>query len=217
MGSCYSFFLSCCEGEQRPVQSLSGLYWKVIPTMSQAQHGYLTDGTLPSDCSSSQLELRTLLDYNIAQQCISDFINISAPAMKTNFKGWLDMQHYRQIADGTNMKLNMAQSIYHKYVNANPSIQLELRDEVRETLVTCQDPCNVFDAVQKCFFITLHDEVFLSFKASAGYKQMSSALRQKYNRVGVSDFYYYDVLGTGGYGIVVKVTKKSTCKCVQCR
>jgi serine/threonine protein kinase len=35
-------------------------------------------------------------------------------------------------------------------------------------------------------------------------------MRSKYNRVGVEDFDYYDVLGVGGFGTVLRVKKKST-------
>jgi len=176
----------------------------MLPTLIEAKKSYIADGSLPEGSDdNSQLEFRTLLDYPVAQKYIHGYIvKSSSPAMEINFNGWLDIQKYSELHDSV-MKTELGEAILSKYMVGNIFIS---------DSVLAMSPKNLYDEAQKILFKYLHDCVFVEFKHTVEHKQMVDALRRKYNRVRASDFEYEHVIGHGGFGLVLKVTKKSTCK-----
>ena len=105
-----------------------------------------------------------------------------------------------------------ASSIYGEYVSGNAgmsSVEKRRILDMIEGKTVCAEDVRLFESVQAMFFKELltMDE---AFKDSDEYRKMIVALKRKYNRVKITDFDYFDVLGEGGYGLVCRVQKRST-------
>jgi serine/threonine protein kinase len=73
-------------------------------------------------------------------------------------------------------------------------------------------PSDFYDRVQIMCFTTVYHNVFLPFKQTDEYVELSQSLQKRYNYVRLQDFEYFGKLGEGGFGFVVHCRKKSTQK-----
>lgn len=189
--------------------------WEEARTEEQARELYSQEGTISIDSGSCEVEFRMLLDYVIGRNAMVAFINTLPHClhdqMDSCLQGWMDIISFHKLAPGTE-KLSQGMSIYNTYVVGNVLVPSVIRDMVSDRLVRMNDEptLGVFVEVQRVFFDTLYDSMFLGFKKSGYYNKMNDTLRRTYNHVKCSDFDYFGVLGEGGFGLVSAVTKKST-------
>jgi serine/threonine protein kinase len=69
---------------------------------------------------------------------------------------------------------------------------------------------NLFDQLQKQIFIELYEKVFIAFKQKTSYVDLRCGLKKNFNKVRPKDFEYWECLGEGSFGVVVRCRKKST-------
>lgn len=184
--------------------------WETIPTELEAKDIYSHDGTLSASSQKSHLEFRKLLDYSIARFYIQEYIKKHSKSVRLGDKlrKWLDIQTFKTMPFSES-KLSVLYTIYKVMVLGNS--KLDKHELVRiQTMIGRMDLNGIFNNIQNSLFDSLHKEVFVPFKLSRSYKFMVEALKRKVNTVNSKDFMYDHVLGKGGFGIVVSVTKKST-------
>jgi tRNA A-37 threonylcarbamoyl transferase component Bud32 len=178
-------------------------------TISEAKNSYLIEGSLAVDSAKSEVEFRTLLDYPVAREYFLSALAEHRPALQLCFLGWLDIRLYSSLSNGDVMS-QLGASIIQKYIRPPALTDEDLAAQITAMVESRGFYASLFDSVQICFLRELHDEMFVPFKQSVHFKEMTASIKKKYNRVRVSDFEYLSVLGKGTYGIVVKVRKRST-------
>ena len=201
--------------------------WRPVFTKAEARKIYEEEGTIPTNCDDSLLELRLYLTDPVLVNTLGSY------AKSVNklylLKCWIEMLLYKSI-DETSLTLQAIRgyAIFSKYIKlanftdnnpmwANMLNSESLIDEVycslTEAKVTATTlSSDLFDCFQHhCFFIILN-EVFLPFKNSPLYGASLQQFKQLYNRVEPEHFEYFEKLGSGGFGLVVRCLKKSTGK-----
>ena len=193
--------------------------WRVKPTSKLAIKHYQEDGTLSStNIDGDHLELRLMLDDPIAKLAIERFAGFGN---ETYFLCWIDIQEFKSC--GTEHQKVKAQQIYRSYLDSQSTLFFGelLRDEIDKIQILLNSveadarlSPSLFDEIQSFCFDNIYDLIYLPFKGSKQYRQLSEQLNTSYNRVQLSDFEYYSKLGEGGFGFVVHCKKKSTGKTV---
>lgn len=89
------------------------------------------------------------------------------------------------------------------------------RDSYKKQLEEAKkDPALVtkdfYKEIHQLCFIDIYQNVFKQFKLTPQYKALMKDFKMKYNSVRLEDFWYFNKLGQGGFGIVVHCQKKST-------
>ena len=199
------------EGLDDPSMSTTR-HWRVARTEQSALALFTSDGTITGTGSqSSAVELRSLLDYELARVCLMTYIQSNIPSLKSCMTGWIDIQAFKEMAH-CDAKVVLAVTIKEVHIKGNPLIEDIEQDIIEKKLTASGEDklMGLYDEVQTIFFQHMHDDMFILFKLKPEYIKMNRALRRKYNRVKCTDFEYFDVLGEGGFGMVCSVRKKST-------
>ncbi len=201
--------------EEKPHEKVQ---WKMLPSMVEARKKFEADGTLTKNSDPGHLELRTLLDDPMAQPAIFKYAKHTVMAQDI-FMCWVDIQEYKSIPTD-NYRRSKALHIYHKYIKTDAvlcvgDIDLTERDKCKSDLdLSKDDPSiltmNFYDKVQQRCFIGIYHNIYLPFKQSEEYIELTQALQKRYNHVKLNDFEYFGKLGEGGFGFVVHCRKKST-------
>ena len=193
--------------------------WKVKPSATLARSQFSEEGTLSvNDKNSGHLELRLMLDDPVSQNALGKF---AGGGNEVYFMCWIDIQEFKTIPTD-NYRRSKALHIYNKYLNTESNLCLgHLPTEEVTVLHIALDMCKhnaalltaeFFDSIQSLCFESIYDLIYLPFKRTKLYDQLSEQLNNNYNRVKMSDFEFYGKLGEGGFGVVVHCKKKSTGK-----
>lgn len=193
--------------------------FKVLPSEKEARTRFEDDGTLTKNSDAGHLALRTMLDEPLSQNALGKFA--SKIQVLDVFMCWIDTQEYKAIPAGS-YRRSKALHIFSKYLS-DDAVQLvggispQERLRVQTDLDRAKDDLNIltntfYDSVQTKCFLDMYSNIFLPFKQTQEFQQLTAQLRNKYNAVRISDFDYYNKLGEGGFGFVVHCRKKSTGK-----
>ncbi len=199
--------------------------WKVLPSQQEARLSYLNDGTMVEESSVGLLELRALLDYPVAHPIILKYYTEMNMLNEVEYLNcWVDIQEFKKTKFEKVLRDN-ALKLYSKYVTKFERLDAIKVAEVKEDLSPSVKGLHhmpieeehatinvsMFDWLQVVMLERLSG-TFQRFKSHEYHEQLSKVLRRKYNNIKSSDFEYYEVLGEGGFGLVVHVRKKSTNK-----
>lgn len=203
--------------DEKPMEKVE---WKLLPSMVDARKKFEADGTLGKNSDPGHLELRTMLDDPVAQPAIFKYAKERVMAQDI-FMCWVDVQEYKSIPT-ENYRRSKALHIYHKYIKADAvlvvgDIDPSDRDKYKADLdMSKDDPTllsvNFYDRVQHRCFLGIYHNVFLPFKQTDEFLELTNQLQKRYNHVKLNDFEYFGKLGEGGFGFVVHCRKKSTGK-----
>ena len=73
-------------------------HWKLLPSQSEARLSYLSDGTIANESSQTQLELRTLFDYPMAQPLMKKYYTEMNMVQEIEYLDcWLEIQRFKNI------------------------------------------------------------------------------------------------------------------------
>lgn len=206
--------------------------WNIFLHSNEARNRYKDDGSMPKDCSMSLLELRLFLDDPILIRTLATY------AKETEYTDlflcWMDIQEFKYLnAENVFYKRKVGLKIYEKYVNRKSARcvmvsidELGFADEILAVLKQPEEQSffayvagsavhvepvsdTVFDCVQLSCFLRIHEFVFTPFRQTDSYESISDRVIN-YNKVKEEDFKYYEKLGKGGFGVVVRGVKIST-------
>ena len=214
--SCTSRAISCYPDESDKTKPK----WKLLLSTTEAQAKYLEDRSIPPDCPEDLIELRSLLDDRIACQCLS---NIESSSKSSNnrkiMKVWTKL---RDSCKGrTVFRREKLAAIAEEIIKAHPTRHVSLWKIINEqkkldlmTTVSAEDVQSyllaIFQGFQRCVVELIYEEIFVKFKVSQSYENLCNELLNYYNKVTVDDFEYLDLIGEGGFGIILHCRKKST-------
>lgn len=207
-------------GEHSRESSDSVVHWKLLPSQTEARQKFLDDGTLlDMDSNPEYIDLRALLDDPIAQNALGKYAN-SIKVLDV-FMCWVDIQEYKSIPTES-YRCSKALHIYHKYIKEDAVLCVNILTPLeRKHFHHCiqlshQDPSalkgDLFNKFHYKCFLNMFERIYLPFKQTMEFVDLTNELRAKYNRVRLSHFEFYDKLGEGGFGFVVHCKKKSTGK-----
>lgn len=193
--------------------------FKVLPSEKEARSKFENDGTLTKNSDAGHLALRTMLDEPSSQNALGKFA--AKIQVLDIFMCWIDIQEYKAIPAGS-YRRSKALHIFNKYFKDDAVLMVGVlspleRTKLQEELAKSKDDPSVltnsfYDQIQTKCFLDMYSNIFLPFKQTAEFQQLTAHLRNKYNSVKMSDFDYYNKLGEGGFGFVVHCRKKSTGK-----
>ena len=188
-----------------------------MPSEVEARKKFESDGTLAKNSDAGHLALRTMLDDPIAQNAIGKFA--AKIQVLDIFMCWIDIQEYKSIPTES-YRRSKALHIYQKYLkdeaplmigSASPMERAKVEEGLKESR---NDPSiltpTFFDTIQSKCFLDMYHNIFVPFKQTEEFTQLTTMLKNKYNRVKITDFEYFNKLGEGGFGFVVHCKKKST-------
>lgn len=194
--------------------------WKLLPSSLEARKKFEADGTLSKNSDPAHLELRSMLDDPVAQPAIFKYAKEVVKAQDI-FMCWVDIQEFKTIPT-ENYRRSKALHIFHKYIKPDAilvvgDIELTERERYRAELsASKEDPSiltmNFYDKIQLRCFLGIYHNIFLPFRQTDVYLELTKQLQQRYNHVKLADFEYFGKLGEGGFGFVVHCRKKSTGK-----
>lgn len=200
----------------------SGKYHPVA-TIETASGSYKSDGTLPNDFSFTQLQLRVCLDDPVFMQSFAE--HLKRRGLLHEFLCWQDVQEFKTIPPGAgHFKRSTARHLFSKYLREGSIMFLaHFREDNHLTWISSlQETLNIakvhqdvlqedlFQLLQLFCFHRIHDHGYLSFKHTKVFHQIAKNFRNMTNKVRVEDFDLMELLGEGGFGVVVHARKKST-------
>lgn len=214
------------KGDSVETSAFMSNVWRQLPTAAEAKAKFIADETLQeNDISAIKIELRALLDDPIAQHALGHFASAQMSAKGMGFSSyfmcWCDIQEFKMIPSES-YRRSKALHIYHKYIKSSAVLSLKVLNDEQRRLYKEQIDASKEDEVslketfynelQYQCFLQILENIFVPFKATPKYDELQSHLQKKYNRVKMSHFVFYDVIGEGGFGLVLHCKKKSTGK-----
>jgi serine/threonine protein kinase len=194
--------------------------WKLLPSSVEARKKFEADGTLSKNSDPGHLELRTMLDDPVAQPAIFKYAKQVVMAQDI-FMCWVDIQEFKSIPTES-YRRSKALHIYHKYIKPDAilvvgDIELSERERYKQELQLSKDDPSIltlhfYDKIQTRCFLGMYHNVYLPFKSTNEYFELTKQLQKRYNHVKLNDFEYFGKLGEGGFGFVVHCRKRSTGK-----
>jgi protein-serine/threonine kinase len=194
--------------------------WKLLPSSVEARKKFEADGTLSKNSDPGHLELRTMLDDPVAQPAIFKYAKQVVMAQDI-FMCWVDIQEFKSIPTES-YRRSKALHIYHKYIKPDAilvvgDIELSERERYKQELALSKDDPSIltlhfYDKIQTRCFLGMYHNVYLPFKSTNEYFELTRQLQKRYNHVKLNDFEYFGKLGEGGFGFVVHCRKRSTGK-----
>ena len=195
--------------------------WRRVLSSDEARRKYELDGSLPQDSPSGLLELRGFLDDPMLMKHVGMF----GKTRKSFdcFMCWVDVQEFKSIGHGSeDYRRSKALHVYQKYLKEGALLRMgnteaEFAKSVEGLLDTAKKnkidlSPNIFDKLQQHCLQAVYTDIFLPFKYSTIYNKVMKSMQHHYNRITPDDFEYIEVLGQGGFGLVVHCKKKSTGK-----
>ena len=195
--------------------------WRRVLSSDEARRKYEADGTLPANSPSGLLELRGFLDDPMLMKHVGMF----GKNRKSfdSFMCWVDIQEFKSIGSGAeDYRRSKALHIYQKYLKEGALLRMTNIDadyvtSTEHLLESAKKDkmdlsANIFDHLQQQCLNGIYADIFLPFKYSSIYNKIMKSMQHHYNRITPDDFEYIEVLGQGGFGLVVHCKKKSTGK-----
>lgn len=183
--------------------------WKAVLT-------YESEGIIHGYSSREQLEFRTLLEYPIARQYISKFLNTKAYTLsgyKQLFICWVKIRQYDELPQGCD-RLSEAKTLYKDFIRKSALLNSDVQFATDQRLVHGADQLIIliraFEVAKREIFTILFDEVYDLFRNCPEYEGLKREIKETYNNVDPTDFDYIKVIGKGAYGLVCEARKKST-------
>lgn len=207
------------QSSQEDQSTHSNKKWKLLPSSDEARQKFEADGTLNKNSEPGHLELRAMLDDPIAEKTLGRFAK--EKKCLDIFMCWIDCQEYKSIPT-EDYRRSKALHIYHKYIKPGAVLQIGgidpfEQEQVKEKLWDNKSGSTVlgtdfYERLQVKCFLEIYHNIFIPFKSSGMYEDLTLQLKSSYNNVRVDDFEYMNKLGEGGFGFVVHCKKKSTGK-----
>jgi hypothetical protein len=208
---------SCLPQEGGP----ASVVFKVMPSEKEARKKFENDGTLLKNSDTGHLTLRIMLEEPLSQNALGKFA--AKVQVLDIFMAWIDIQEYKLIpSSSSSYQRSKALHIYQKYIKEDAVLMVGVttpqeRAKIDEELKASKDNTSLlsstfFDAIQTKCFLSMYHNIFLPFQSTEEFHLLTSLLKEKYNKVKITDFDYYGKLGEGGFGFVVHCRKKSTGK-----
>ncbi len=193
--------------------------WKLLPSSEEARKKFEKDRTLTKNSEPGHLELRAMLEDPIAEHTLGKFAK--EKKCLDIFMCWIDCQEYKSVPT-EDYRRSKALHIYHKYIKEGAILQIGGIDSYEQMLVqeklwdnkqgtVALDP-DFYEKLQVKCFLEIYHNIYIPFKNSDMYEELTQQLKKTYNFVRVDDFAYMNKLGEGGFGFVVHCKKKSTGK-----
>jgi serine/threonine protein kinase len=196
--------------------------WRRVLSSDEARRKYENDGSLQKEAPSTLLELRGFLDDPLLMKHVGLF-GKNRKSFDC-FMCWVDINEFKNIGrDAEDYKRSKAGHIYNKYFKDGAVLRLKNMDalgegyveSIAELLATVKRERteisgHVFDAAQQLCLKDIFKDIFQPFKYSSQYNDIMTNMTEGYNRIQPDDFEYIEVLGQGGFGLVVHCKKKST-------
>jgi serine/threonine protein kinase len=209
------------EKSEKPSEEASVVEWKILPSSVEARKKFVADGTLTKNSDPEHLELRTMLDEAFSQNAIGKYAK-DVKALDI-FMCWVDIQEFKSIPKKTEAyKRSKALHIYHKYIKQQSVLEIgdidpNDRDRYKADVDLSKDDPSIltdsfYDKVQFKCFLAIYHHIYIPFKLTPEYYELTQQIKKRYNNVRLSDFEYFNKLGEGGFGFVVHCRKKSTGK-----
>jgi len=187
-------------------------YWFRVPSEQEMKSSceFNEEFSDEHEFDRTMLELRALMNYPIGRQYLVAHCENVEPYLRDCLYAWLDITSFEKMVHGP-AKWTMARSIYEKYIDGRMIIAEEMRNLIAESIASESSiSSSIFDGAKAVFFRMFHEQMFLQFKDTGEYKKLCVLLRKKYNRAEQQDFWYHQLIGQGGFGLVADVTNKST-------
>jgi len=195
--------------------------WRQVMSSDDARKKYENDGTLPKDCASGLLELRGFLDDPLLMKHVGMF-GKNRKSFDC-FMCWVDIQEFKSIGAGAEVyRRSKASHIYHKYIKEGAMLRVacsgdDFSKSIEAFIATAKATkldlaAGIFDEFQQRCLNAIYTDIFLPFKYSTIYTKVTKSMQHHYNKISTDDFEYIEVLGQGGFGLVVHCKKKSTGK-----
>ena len=201
--------------------------WDIPDNSFDCRLKYESDGSLIVESQHSFLLLRKILDHSIGCRYFTDYLtNMHVYEL---YECWNALKDFNSAKDGK--FVDEALSLYDKFIldkdffnwcnlDITPlksSIEFHQSKPraLREKIDPQTDICDIgsrFLGLQHECFVLLHNIGWLEFIGTKSFREMSKHIRNTHNSVRDTDFEYYNVLGHGGFGVVVSCRKKSTGK-----
>lgn len=196
--------------------------WRRVLSSDAARRKYENDGSLQKEAPSTLLELRGFLDDPLLMKHVGLF-GKNRKSFDC-FMCWVDINEFKNIgSDAEDYKRSKAGHIFSKYFKVGALLRLkniealgeEYVSNIEEVLKTAKKErteisSHVFDIAQQLCLKDIFKDIFQPFKYSSQYNDIMTNMTEGYNRIQPDDFEYVEVLGQGGFGLVVHCKKKST-------
>lgn len=188
--------------------------WVVVPSEADAQATFSCEGTVVNgESSRAQLEFRALLDYPVAKLDLLDFIKNIRPGYELCLHGWFQIRIYNDVPAHVN-RLPLAVTLYQNFIRDNDHVDALRKKRIEQVLDAEQNEngelVRLFDLVYVRLFLVLFKEVYSHFIHCPEYEILKAKIRDSYNTVLPKDFRIKGIIGTGGFGLVCEVEKKSS-------
>ncbi len=219
---CGASIIPASEYEEKPTDNeVSIVEWKILPSNVEARKKFEADGTLTKNSDPGHLELRTMLEEAFSQHAIGKYAkDIKALDI---FMCWVDIQEFKSIPKITDTyRRSKALHIYHKYIKQQSVLEIGDidpfdRERYKSDIdLSKDDPSSLavgfYDKIQFKCFLAMYHHIYIPFKLTKEYFELTQQIKKRYNNVRLSDFEYFNKLGEGGFGFVVHCRKKSTGK-----
>ena len=197
--------------------------WRRVLSSDAARRKYELDGSLQKEAPSTLLELRGFLDDPVLMKHVGLF-GKSRKSFDC-FMCWVDINEFKNIGpDAEDYKRSKAGHIFNKYLKEGAVLRLKCIDtlggdeylaNIAENLALAKTErteisTHLYDAAQQQCLKDIFKDIFQPFKYSSQYNDIMTNMTEGYNRIQPDDFEYIEVLGQGGFGLVVHCKKKST-------
>jgi len=227
--------MGCTSSTGKNVENIGSVYnygedenekprWRKKLSTSVSKEEHVKDGTLPTDASDSLVAIRVFLEDPFLLAHVATY---AQELRKMDLLlCWIEVLEYKLIPDdGVGYKVSKANGIYHKYVRTDAqfpvlSFKFSLSHEeqnkmegvfsLSERSRQCVLPTDLFDVFGQRCLLEIEESIFKTYRTSPEYANAISLHRDNYNKVDVGDFDFAEVLGEGGFGVVLRCRKKST-------
>ena len=195
--------------------------WKEKLTKQKAKELYEKDGSIPKNSNDELVEFRVFLADQLLLRQFGEY----ARDMKRLeiLMCWADILEFKDIrTEQLEYQISFAQYIYNKYLSVTAIVVLNgitvpdnYRSEIMGQIEHAKEEnigltVHLFDIFHQECLVVLCSELYKPYKQTPLYASSVGAIKNVYNQVKPDDFEYFDELGFGSFGFVVRCKKKST-------
>jgi Protein kinase domain/Regulator of G protein signaling domain len=182
---------------------------------------YLNSDVLPDvDDIKVHVELLMMLDSPVGQRHLGDYAKLICTQETLFF--WTDTLEFQAIPS-TDYRRTKAHQLFRKYcLSGSVQALAFVKDAQREQMAALLEAARVdsqhaliepdfFQPLRKACFLEILEQTYLRFKSDAvRFSAYEAEASSTYNCVCVDDFDYMEKLGSGAFGRVVRVRKRTT-------
>lgn len=191
--------------------------WQTKLTHQEARTKYIKEGTLPVDADDLELEFRGLLDDAIARIYVEKFI--VEEELDAIYACWNDTYHYSMSTEIDNLRLQL-DNIIRTHLQPEcqvyeSCVSVGREDFAIQTVNMSSDTLSSKELgwLNLLCFENLFRFGYLNFRKTERHARMLDKLNTKVNVARPDDFEYANVIGEGGFGVVIQCRKKTTGMC----